>query len=56
MERLFEWAKAKGVRKVVGQILSDNAPMLAFVRRLGFSVRRSAEEEDVMVAEREIAA
>ena len=55
MERLFDWAKAKGVRKVVGQVLSDNAPMLAFVRRLGFSVRRSPGEEDVMVAEREIA-
>ena len=55
MERLFEWAKAAGVRKVVGQILSDNAPMLAFVRRLGFAVRRCAGEEDVMAAEREVA-
>jgi acetyltransferase len=55
MERLFEWAKAKGVRRVVGQVLSDNAPMLAFVRRLGFSVRRCPGEEDVMVAERGVA-
>jgi hypothetical protein len=30
--------------------------MLAFVRRLGFSVRRSASEEDVVVAERAVAA
>jgi acetyltransferase len=56
MERLFEWAKANGVRKIVGQILADNAPMLAFARRLGFTVRRSASEEDVMVAEAEVAA
>jgi acetyltransferase len=56
MERLFEWAKATGVRRIVGQVLADNAPMLAFVRRLGFAVRRSAEEEGVMVAERDVAA
>jgi acetyltransferase len=55
MERLFEWAAGHGVRKIVGQVLSDNAPMLAFVRRLGFTLRRSAEEEGVMVAERDIA-
>jgi acetyltransferase len=55
MERLFEWAKDHRVRKVVGQVLSDNAPMLAFVRRLGFALRHSAEEEGVMAAEREVA-
>lgn len=55
MERLFEWARDNGVRKIVGQVLTDNAPMLAFVRRLGFSVRRSSEEDGVVVAERETA-
>ena len=55
MERLSDWAKAKGVRKIIGQVLSDNAPMLAFVRRLGFSVRRCSGEDDVMVAERDVA-
>jgi acetyltransferase len=55
MERLFQWAGDRGVRKIVGQILADNAPMLAFVRRLGFSLRRSAGEDDVVVAEREVA-
>ena len=55
MERLFEWARDNGVRKIVGQVLADNAPMLAFVRRLGFSVRRSSEEDGVVVAERETA-
>jgi acetyltransferase len=55
MERLFDWARDHAVRKIVGQVLSDNAPMLDFVRRLGFSVRRSAAEEGVMVAEREVA-
>jgi hypothetical protein len=29
-------------------VLADNAPMLAFVRRLGFTAKRSADEEEVM--------
>ncbi|NOG71111.1 GNAT family N-acetyltransferase [Roseicella sp. DB1501] len=50
MERLFEWGRDNGVREVIGQVLADNAPMLAFVRALGFAIRRSPEEEDVMEA------
>jgi acetyltransferase len=48
MERLFEWGRANGVREVMGHVLADNVPMLGFVRRLGFTVKRSPEEEDVM--------
>ncbi len=55
MERLFDWARSQGVGTVVGQVLADNAPMLDFVRRLGFALRRSPAEEDVMVAERVVA-
>ena len=40
MRRLIDWARARGLREIEGQVLADNAPMLAFVRRLGFSVRR----------------
>jgi acetyltransferase len=50
MRRLIEWARARGMREVAGQVLSDNAPMLSFVRHLGFSVRRLPEEPDVMEA------
>jgi acetyltransferase len=50
MERLIEWARTQGINEVVGQVLSDNAPMLAFVRRLGFRVRRTPGEEDVVEA------
>jgi len=31
-------------------VLADNAPMLAFVRRLGFGVQRLPEEPDVVEA------
>jgi acetyltransferase len=50
MHRLIDWARARGMQAVVGQVLADNAPMLAFVRHLGFSVRRLPEEPDVMEA------
>ncbi len=50
MERLFDWARANGIAEVFGHVLADNLPMLAFVRRLGFELRRSAEDEEVMEA------
>lgn len=50
MERVFAWARAQGIAEVFGHVLADNAPMLAFVKRLGFSVTRSAEDEAVMEA------
>ena len=54
MERLFEWARAQGIRRIVGHVLADNAPMLGFVRALGFTLRRSAEDEDVVEAVMEL--
>ncbi len=48
MQRLIDWARSRGMRRIVGQVLAENAPMLAFVRHLGFSVRRMPEEPDVM--------
>ena len=50
MERLFEWGRAQGMSAIVGQVLAENAPMLAFVRKLGFSVHRMPEEPDVVEA------
>ncbi|WBO57904.1 hypothetical protein GT370_11435 [Acidocella sp. MX-AZ03] len=39
-----------GVKEISGQILADNAPMLAFIKRLGFSLARMPEEPDIMEA------
>lgn len=50
MQRLIDWGTSQGMAEIVGQVLSDNQPMLAFVRRLGFSVRRITGEEDVVEA------
>jgi len=50
MQLLIDWARRRGLSAVVGQVLADNAPMLAFVRQLGFSVKRMPEEPDVVEA------
>jgi acetyltransferase len=50
MQRLIDWARRRRLSAVVGQVLADNAPMLAFVRHLGFSVKRMPEEPDVVEA------
>jgi acetyltransferase len=54
MERLFAWARAAGMTRIEGQVLADNAPMLAFVKALGFRAHRSAEDEEVVEVEREV--
>jgi acetyltransferase len=48
MQRLIAWGRARGLSEIVGQVLADNAPMLAFARHLGFSLRRMPEEPAVM--------
>jgi acetyltransferase len=50
MQRLIDWARQCGLAEVVGQVLAENAPMLGFVRHLGFSLRRMPEEPDVIEA------
>ena len=54
MERLFEWAKANGIKEIAGQVLADNAPMLAFVRSLGFEVKRIPEDEEIFDVRRPV--
>jgi acetyltransferase len=50
MRRLIDWARGRDVTEIVGQILADNRPMLAFARNLGFSLHRMAEADDVVEA------
>src|SRR5271165_1527614 len=50
MQGLIDWARDNGVHSVVGQVLADNAPMLAFVRHLGFELHRLPYEQDVIEA------
>jgi acetyltransferase len=50
VRRLIDWGRAQGLQEVEGQILSDNQPMLAFIRHLGFTVRRMVDDPEVMQA------
>jgi acetyltransferase len=54
MERLFDWAKANGIATIAGQVLADNAPMLGFIRGLGFEAHRSREDEEVFDVRRAV--
>ncbi|HEX4262238.1 MAG TPA: GNAT family N-acetyltransferase [Acetobacteraceae bacterium] len=50
MRRLLDWARGQGVAEVMGQVLAENEPMLAFVQRLGFSVRHLPHEAELVEA------
>jgi acetyltransferase len=50
MERAMHWAKAEGITEIIGHVLADNAPMQGFVRKLGFTLARSLEDGDIMLA------
>lgn len=50
MARLAAWGRSKGMVDMTGQILADNAPMLAFMRRLGATIRRVPDEPEVVEA------
>ena len=50
MERLIDWARAHGVQRIIGLVLAENAPMMGFVRHLGFTLRRLPEESDIVEA------
>jgi acetyltransferase len=50
MRQMIAWGKAEGVREITGQILADNAPMLSFIKRLGFVIGRIPGENDIVEA------
>jgi acyl-CoA synthetase (NDP forming)/GNAT superfamily N-acetyltransferase len=49
MERLIAIARERGVKRLVGQVLRDNAPMLALTASLGLSPPRPIEDGVVEV-------
>jgi acetyltransferase len=50
MQKLVDWGRAQGMSEIVGQVLANNQPMLAFVRGLGFRIRRLPGENEVVEA------
>ena len=55
MHRVLAWAPRQGVTGIVGLVLADNAPMQAFVRSLGFTLRRLPAEPDILEARLDLA-
>lgn len=50
LQRLLDWARAHGVREVVGEILPENEKMLDLARHLGFSLQHTPGEPGVIEA------
>jgi acetyltransferase len=48
MNRLIEVARQWGIDELVGDVLSDNRPMLAMCRELGFAMRRDPADPSIM--------
>ena len=50
MGMLADWGRSQGMAGMTGQVLADNAPMLAFMRRMGAEIHRMPDEPDVVEA------
>ncbi len=55
LERLIESASARGYARMMGNVLTQNSPMLAFMRGMGFTVRRDPHDSDQMLVTLELA-
>jgi RimJ/RimL family protein N-acetyltransferase len=47
MQLIIEYAKSEGLKRIVGQILQENAVMLKMCRELGFEIKTDAEDRGV---------
>ncbi len=50
VKRLLATAWRRGVRRLFGEIKSDNGAMLAFAMQLGFRLRGSLEDQSLVIA------
>ncbi len=48
MDRLLAYARSRGIEQIWGNVLADNAAMLAFARKLGFTIGASPEEPEAL--------
>lgn len=54
MQKLFAWAEQQGMVEITGHVLAENAPMLAFCRALGFTLRRLPQEPELIEVRRRL--
>ena len=55
MRRLIDYARARNLERLHGQVLRENSCMRAFCRALGFSETAAPEGSDSIVAELDLA-
>jgi hypothetical protein len=55
MERLIACARARGLARLTGSVLRDNAKMRSFVATLGFGSRDDPEDPEIVVVTLELA-
>jgi acetyltransferase len=54
LEKLIGIAARRGIRRMHGEVLSTNGPMLALVRKLGFRLERLPEDATITRATRQL--
>jgi acetyltransferase len=52
LEMIIEAARARGIARLEGEVLDENAAVIALVRRLGFSIRRDPTVGHIRVIEK----
>ncbi len=50
MQKMIRYCRATGVRRIVGEVLSENLPMLRLAEELGFKRMRFVEGDVIEVA------
>lgn len=48
MEEIIAYARRRGIGEIWGTVLAENAPMLALVRKLGFTVSADADDRSLV--------
>jgi GNAT superfamily N-acetyltransferase len=48
MRRLVEWAQAHGIRRIWGEVMDDNTPMIELAQSLGFTRGTSQESPNLL--------
>jgi len=51
MQMIIEYARSEGLKAMEGQVLSENATMLAMCRELGFDIRSDPQDPEACIVD-----
>jgi acetyltransferase len=49
MRRIIDYARSRGIREIIGQVLGENIPMLRVCNALGFTSKRDRDDPGVVI-------